>query len=58
MASALNAVYVTVVVLFAIAGTLFVATTNTTEESPRWLELSSVAIIVLFLVAMGVQFLG
>lgn len=58
MASALNAVYVVAVVLFAVAGSLFVASTDSGGDSPRWLELSSVAIVVLFLVAMGVQFIG
>lgn len=58
MASALNAVYVVAVVLLAVAGSLFVATTDTAEGTPRWLELASVAIAVLFVVAMGVQFIA
>lgn len=58
MASALDAVYVGVVVLLAVLGSLFIASTDTAEDSPRWLELSSVAVVVLFLVAMGIQFIG
>ena len=58
MASALNAVYVVAVVLLAVIGSLFIASTDTTEDSPRWLEISSAAIVVLFMVAMGVQFLA
>ncbi len=57
MASALNAVYVAAVVLVALAGSLFVASVNTTESSPRWLELSSVAIVLLFVLLVGAQFL-
>ena len=57
MASALNAVYVVAVVIIGIAGSLFVANVQTTRSSPRWLELSSVAVVLLFVLLLGVQFL-
>jgi uncharacterized membrane protein YhdT len=57
MASALNAVYLIAVVLVALAGTLFVASVDTTGSSERWLEWSSVVLVVLFVVLVGVQFL-
>jgi len=57
MASALNSVYVLVVVLVALAGTLFVASVDTTRSAPRWLEWSSVVLAMLFVVLVGVQFL-
>lgn len=56
MASALNAVYVAAVVLVALAGSLFVASVDTTRSSSRWLELSSVLIVLLFVVLVGFQF--
>lgn len=58
MASALNTVYLLLIVLVGIIGTLFVASIRTTDTSARWLKLSSVGIVVLFLVALGVQFLA
>jgi len=57
MASALNAVYVILVVLVALAGSLFVASVDTTRSSSRWLEWSSVAVVMLFVLLIGVQFL-
>lgn len=57
MASALNALYVALVVLVALAGSLFVASVDTTRSSPRWVEWSSVAIVLLFVLLVGVQFL-
>lgn len=56
MASALNAVYVAAVVAVALAGSVFVANVDTTHSSPRWLEWSSVLIVLLFVVLVGFQF--
>lgn len=58
MASALDAVYLVLVVLVGIVGTLFVASIRSTDVRSRWLELSSVGVVVLFLLALGIQFLG
>jgi len=58
MASALNAVYLALVVLVGIIGTLFVASIRSDDVRSRWLELSSVGVVVLFLLALGVQFLA
>ncbi|MFB6223531.1 MAG: hypothetical protein ABEH86_07645 [Haloarcula sp.] len=58
MASALNTVYLLLILLVGIIGTLFIASIRTTDTSARWLKLSSVVIVVLFLVALGVQFLA
>jgi energy-converting hydrogenase Eha subunit E len=58
MASALNAVYLALVVLVGIIGTLFVASIRSADVRSRWLELSSVGIVILFLLALGVQFFG
>lgn len=57
MASALNSVYVIAVVLVGLVGSLFVASVRTTRSSPRWLELSTVAVVLLFVLLLGVQFL-
>lgn len=57
MASALNAVYVAAVVLVALAGSLFVASVDTTRSSSRWLEWSSVLIVLLFVLLVGFQFI-
>lgn len=56
MAGILNSVYLIVVVLLAVAGSLFVASVDS-ESSPRWLEFGSVAVVLVFLLAMGAQFL-
>lgn len=58
MATILNAIYLIAVILIGIVGTLFVASVHTTESSPRWLELSSVGVVLLFLLALGIQFLA
>lgn len=57
MASALNSLYVVAVVVIGIVGSLFVANVQTTRSSPRWLELSSVAVVLLFVLLLGAQFL-
>lgn len=57
MAGLLNSVYLVVVVLIAVAGSLFVASVDS-ESSPRWLELGSVLVVLGFLLAMGAQFLA
>ena len=56
MAGILNSVYLVVVILIAIAGSLFVASIDS-DSSPRWLELGSVLVVLVFLLAMGTQFL-
>lgn len=56
MAGILNSVYLIVVVLIAVAGSLFVASVDS-ESSPRWLELGSALVVLVFLLAMGTQFL-
>ncbi|AAV46269.1 MULTISPECIES: hypothetical protein [Haloarcula] len=58
MASALNAVYLALVVVVGVVGTLFVASIRSTDVRSRWLELSSIGVVVLFLLALGVQFLA
>ena len=58
MASALNTVYLALIVLVGVVGTLFVASVRSTDIRSRWLELSSVGVVVLFLLALGVQFLA
>lgn len=58
MASALNAVYLALVVVVGVIGTLFVASIRTDDMRSRWLELSSIGVVVLFLLALGVQFLA
>lgn len=58
MASALNAVYLVLVVLVGVVGTLFVASISGSGSRSRWLELSSVGVVVLFLLALGIQFLA
>ncbi|MEF8782790.1 MAG: hypothetical protein V5A39_07300 [Haloarculaceae archaeon] len=57
MASALNSLYVVAIVIVGLAGSLFVASVQTPRSSSRWLELSSVAIVLLFVLLVGVQFL-
>ncbi|MDT3436489.1 hypothetical protein [Haloarcula sp. 1CSR25-25] len=58
MASALNAVYLALVVVVGVVGTLFVASIRSDDVRSRWLELSSIGVVVLFLLALGVQFLA
>jgi len=58
MASALNAVYLALVVIVGVVGTLFVASIRSDDTRSRWLELSSVGVVVLFLLALGIQFLA
>ncbi|AEM57523.1 MULTISPECIES: hypothetical protein [Haloarcula] len=58
MASALNAVYLALVVVVGVVGTLFVASIRSADVRSRWLELSSIGIVVLFLLSLGVQFLA
>jgi uncharacterized membrane protein YhdT len=53
----LNTVYVIAVVLVALAGTLFVASVDSSRSTPRWLEWSSVAAVLLFTLLVGVQLL-
>jgi len=57
MASALNAVYVAAVVLVAFVGSVFVASVDSTRSSPRWLEWSSVLVVLLFVLLVGFQFI-
>ncbi|MFB6117738.1 hypothetical protein [Halosegnis sp.] len=58
MAGVLNTVYIIVATLVAVLGVLFVASTDTTESSPRWLEVGAVATVLVFLLAMGAQLLA
>jgi hypothetical protein len=50
-------VYVIAVVVVALAGTLFVASVDSSRSTPRWLEWSSVAAVLLFTLLVGVQLL-
>jgi len=57
MAGFLNSVYLVVVALVAVAGSVFAVTAQSTESSPRWLELSALGGVLLFILALTAQLL-
>lgn len=57
MASALNWVYVLAIVLVALVGTLYTVNVETNGSSPRWLDWSSIGIVMLFVLLVGGAFL-
>ena len=58
MAGFLNSVYLVVVALVAIAGSVFAVTAQSTESSPRWLELSALGVVLAFLLGLTAQLLA